>query len=46
MIEFDNQHFKGISEHIGNAKVVIVGERDEPLEKMKKMLDKNIKWDI
>lgn len=44
--EFDNQHFKGISEHIGKAKVVIVGEHDEPLEKMKTMLDKNIKWDI
>ena len=44
--EFSNQHFKGISEHVGNAKVIIVGEHDEPLEKMKTMLDKNIKWDI
>ena len=44
--EFSNERFKGISEHIGNAKVVIVGERDEPLEKMKTMLDKNIQWDI
>jgi len=44
--EFSNQHFKGISEHIGKAKVVIVGERDEPLEKTKIMLNKSLKWDI
>ena len=44
--EFNNQHFKGISEHIGKANVVIVGERDEPLNKMKKMLNKNIQWEI
>jgi len=44
--EFSNQHFNGIAEDVGKAKVVIVGERGEPLEKMKEMLDKNIKWDI
>lgn len=44
--EFSNQHFKGITEQIGNANVVIVGERGEPLEKMKNKLDENIKWDI
>jgi len=44
--EFSNQHFKGISEDMGKAKMVLVGEPDEPLEKMKEMLDKNIQWDI
>jgi len=44
--EFNNQHFKGISEHVGKANVVIVGERDEPLDKVKEMLDTNIQWEI
>ncbi|TEW53687.1 DUF3379 family protein [Psychromonas sp. RZ22] len=44
--EFSNQHFKGISEHVGKANVVIVGEQDEPLNKMKEKLAKTIKWDI
>jgi hypothetical protein len=44
--EFSNQHFKGISEHIGRANVVIVGEPDEPLNKMKNKLDESIRWDI
>ncbi|MDA7747391.1 DUF3379 domain-containing protein [Psychromonas sp.] len=44
--EFNNSHLKGISEQIGKSNVVIVGERDEPLEKMKAKLDENIKWDI
>jgi len=44
--EFSNQHFKGISEHVGNANMVIVGEPDEPLEKVKEKLNESIQWDI
>lgn len=44
--EFSSQYLKGISERVGKASVVIVGERDEPLEAMKEKLDKSIKWDI
>ena len=45
-VEFSNKHLKGISEHVGNASVVIVGEPDEPLEMMKDKINKSIKWDI
>ena len=44
--EFRDDHFKGISEQIGKASVVIVGEPDEPLEMMKQKLEQSIKWDI
>lgn len=44
--KFNNEHFNGISEHIGNANVVIVGERGEALEKMKEKLTDNIQWEI
>lgn len=44
--EFSNEHFKGISEKVGRAKLVIVGEPGEPLEQMKAKLDENITWDI
>jgi len=43
---FSGDHLKGISEKIGKASVVIVGEMDEPLEMMKEKLDSSIKWDI
>ncbi|WP_028870248.1 DUF3379 family protein [Psychromonas arctica] len=43
---FKDQHLKGISEHIGKASLVIVGEQDEPLEMMKEKLAGSIKWDI
>lgn len=44
--KFSSQHLRGISENIGKASVVIVGERDEPLEAMKEKLAESIKWDI
>ncbi|MEL0658938.1 DUF3379 family protein [Psychromonas arctica] len=44
--EFSNKHLKGISEQVGKASVVIVGEPDEPLEMMKEKINKSIKWDI
>ena len=44
--EFSSQHLRGISERIGKASVVIVGERGEPLEAMKEKLNQSIKWDI
>ncbi|WP_028863722.1 DUF3379 family protein [Psychromonas aquimarina] len=44
--KFNDQHLKGLSEKMGNANVVIVGERDEPLEKVQLKLQENILWDI
>ena len=43
---FNNQHLKGLVEKIGRANVVIVGEKDEPLEKTHLKLQKNIQWNI
>jgi hypothetical protein len=44
--KFNNQHLKGITEKMGNTNVVIVGERDESLQKVRTSLENNIKWDI
>ena len=43
---FNNQHLKGITEKMGNANVVIVGERDESLKNMRSVLQNNIQWEI
>lgn len=43
---FNNQHLKGITEKMGKTHVVIVGEKDEPLEKTNVKLQKNIQWNI
>lgn len=43
---FNDQHLKGLTEKMGNANVVIVGERDEPLEKVQLKLQENITWNI
>lgn len=43
---FKNQHLHGLTEKMGHANVVIVGEKDEPLEKTYSKLQKNIQWDI
>jgi len=43
---FNNQHLKGITEKMGKTNVVIVGEKDEPLEKINLKLQKNIQWNI
>jgi len=43
---FNNQHLKGISEKMGSTKVVIVGERNESLQKTRNMMHNNIQWDI
>ncbi|MGJ8581850.1 MAG: DUF3379 family protein [Psychromonas sp.] len=44
--KFNNEHLKGMSEQMGKASVVIVGEMDEPLEMIKEKLHDSIKWDI
>jgi len=44
--EFKSNYLKGISENVGKASVVIVGEPDEPLDMMKEKLDESITWDI
>ena len=44
--KFNNPHLKGFTEKMGNANVVIVGERDEPLEKVQLKIQENIVWDI
>ncbi|MDN2662568.1 DUF3379 family protein [Psychromonas sp. 14N.309.X.WAT.B.A12] len=44
--EFSNEHLKGMSEKMGKANIVIVGEPDEPLEMMQEKLHDSIKWDI
>lgn len=43
---FNNQHLKGVSQKMGNANLVIVGEKNEPLEKAQSRLQKNIQWEI
>lgn len=43
---FNNQHLKGISEKMGNTNVVIVGEKDESLQKIRNAMENNIQWDI
>ncbi|GLS89058.1 hypothetical protein GCM10007916_01250 [Psychromonas marina] len=43
---FNNQHLKGITEKMGNANVVIVGERDESLKAIRSAMENNIHWDI
>lgn len=44
--KFSNEHLAGLAEQVGKVKMVIVGEREEPLEHTKEKLDKTIKWDI
>ncbi|WP_354624768.1 DUF3379 family protein [Psychromonas sp. MME2] len=44
--KFNNQHLKGITEKMGRANVVIVGEKNEPLEKMQHKLETNVVWNI
>ncbi|WP_372881070.1 DUF3379 family protein [Psychromonas sp.] len=44
--EFNNQILKGMTEIIGQTSLVIIGERDEPLEKVQQKLQKNIQWEI
>lgn len=43
---FNNQHLKGITEKMGNANVVIVGERDESLQEVRQTMQNNIQWEI
>lgn len=44
--KFSNQQLKGITEKMGNANVVIVGERDESLQRTRNILQNNIQWEI
>jgi len=44
--KFSNEHLKGMSEPMGKANLVIVGEMDEPLEMTQEKLRESIKWDI
>ena len=44
--KFYDLHLKGLTEKMGNANVVIVGKRDEPLEKVQLKLQENITWNI
>lgn len=44
--KFHDQHLKGLTEKMGNASVVIVGEKSEPLEKVQLKLQENIIWNI
>ncbi|PKG38727.1 DUF3379 family protein [Psychromonas sp. Urea-02u-13] len=44
--KFNNQHLKGVTEKMGNANVVIVGERDESLQTIRDAMQNNIQWDI
>jgi len=43
---FNNQHLKGLTENVGKASLVIVAEKEEPLEKIQLKLQENIQWDI
>ena len=44
--KFNDQHLQGMTEKMGNADVVIVGEKGEPLKKVQLMLQENITWNI
>lgn len=44
--KFNNQFLKGLTESIGKTSLVIVGEKDEPLEKVQQKLQENIQWKI
>lgn len=44
--KFNNQHLKGITEKMGRANVVIVGDRDESLQAITMAMKNNIHWDI
>jgi len=44
--DFQNQHLKGLTENVGKVNLVIVGEKDEPLEKIQRKLKENIQWQI
>ncbi|PKH04110.1 DUF3379 domain-containing protein [Psychromonas sp. MB-3u-54] len=44
--DFHNQHLKGLTEKLGKVSLVIVGETDEPLEKIQLKLKENIQWQI
>ncbi|MEH6454341.1 MAG: DUF3379 family protein [Psychromonas sp.] len=43
---FNNQHFTGLSEDLSKTNLVIIGEKNEPIEKIQKLLQKNIQWEI
>ena len=43
---FNNQYLKGLTESIGKTSLVIVGEKDEPLEEIQQKLKENIEWEI
>lgn len=44
--DFYNQRLKGVTENLGKVSLVIVGEKDEPLEKIQLKLKENIQWQI
>jgi len=44
--KFNDQQLKGITEKMGNANVVIVGERDESLQRTRNIMQNNIQWEI
>jgi hypothetical protein len=44
--EFHDSHLKGLTEKMGHADVVIVGEKNEPLDKVQSLLKESIVWDI
>ena len=43
---FNNQYLKGLTESIGTTSLVIVGEKDEPLENVQQKLKENIQWKV
>ena len=43
---FHNQRLKGLTEKLEKVSLVIVGEKNEPLEKMQLKLKENIQWQI
>jgi hypothetical protein len=43
---FNNQRLKGVTEKLGGKSLVIIGEKEEPLDKVQLKLKDNIQWEI
>lgn len=43
---FNNQYLKGVSKDFVKTNLLIIGEKDEPLEKIQQTLQQNLQWEI
>jgi hypothetical protein len=43
---FNNQHLKGVSKDLAKTNLLIIGEKNEPLDKIQQTLQQNLQWEI